>query len=152
MKLMHSIHTLLLLFPLLLSIGCGSKHPLIPTTGEIFINKQPATGALVIFSPVDAIAGDDKWAGGYPRGTVDAAGKFKLSTHTEADGAYVGNYIVLVTWTGEPTSDDSEMTEQLPDLLEGRYATTESSPLRAEVIAGNHQVPRIELTTQVSNQ
>jgi hypothetical protein len=107
---------------------------------------MPAHGALVVLSPQNADPQDERWKEGFPRGYVDAEGRFKIMTQTEADGAPEGNYIVLVRWTGKPQDEETEDTQQLPDLFLERYATPDKSPLKAEVRADTRELPRIDLS------
>jgi hypothetical protein len=109
-------------------LGCGkSEKPVYPVQGQAFVQKKPAVGALVIFTPKEN-AEREKWPMGYPRGNVQADGSFKLTTYRPDDGAPAGNYAVTVYW-GSPGSD--EVREG--DLLQGRYVDPATSKIHATV-------------------
>ena len=125
--------------------GCDTKLRLTPTTGELFVAERPAHGALVIFHPLEDANGA-KWVGGFPRATVEADGKFTLSSLATGDGAPSGKYAVLVTWpVGEPAAEGDPEGKTPPDRLQGRYASPELSTLRAEVGTQPTTIPRINL-------
>ena len=58
-------------------------------------------------------------------GTTDADGRFTLSTRRLNDGAYAGQHVVVIR-RDPPTGD--------------RYEDPAKTPLKAEVIAGRHNV------------
>ncbi len=135
------------LFGVLLALGCSAcgggedQKPVFPVSGQVFVKKQPAVGALVVFTPVrDA---DSKlWPKGYPRGTVQKDGSFRLTTYKTDDGAPVGEYAVTVVW-GKPLPGKEEEV----DHLAGRYADPKASRIRVQVKedAEGTTVPAIRL-------
>lgn len=139
---MKSILTACLCFLGCLLAGCSASG-LNSVTGEIFVDGNPAEGALVIFHPLNSEA---KFESGYPRGITDAQGRFQLSTEGTNDGAPEGNYAVIVIWhAGSPADEEREETATPPDRLQGKYATPELSPLRAEIKSGPNVIPAFQL-------
>ena len=127
--------------------SCGrqaSQMPLFPTTGELFVGGEPAAGARLAFRPI----GDEsteRWPAGYPRAVVDGAGKFAVETYEPGDGCPAGEYAVLVTWpVTVPGAENSEEAETV-DRLRGRFATAETSTLKAKVETRPTQLGRYEL-------
>lgn len=113
--------------------GCGTKAPtLYPVSGKVFLGDKPATGAQVIFHPVN---GDSSAA--KPIGAVDDNGEFTLKSDNQP-GAPAGEYAVTVHWRlpkQNPFSPDP------PDLLEGRFANPLTTRLRATIENGPTVVP-----------
>ena len=97
---------ILLLFGLtLLAIGCGadSKPPTTSVSGKVMFKKNtPASGALVVFHPVDPEV--EKRLGGKPFGRVAEDGRYTLTTYGDAPngGAPAGEYGVTIQWNKTP--------------------------------------------------
>jgi len=115
--------------------SCSSSGTLHPVQGKVMAGDRPATGAQVMFH---AEGGD---INSVPAtGTVGPDGTFSLTTGTKA-GAAAGKYVVTIVWpdpSKKPTEQQAMMglAPDAPDLLGGRYATRQKSPLRAEVKSG----------------
>lgn len=81
-----------LVFALALTLaGCGGsdRPPMEKVSGTVTLDDQPIEGASVMFMPVD---------GGKPAyGVTDAAGRFRLTTYDDGDGALVGDHRVTIT-------------------------------------------------------
>ena len=116
------------LFFVLLATSCGDGRKVVyPVRGEILdAEDKPATGAVVIFTPVNPDPKDPL----RPVGKVDESGHFSLTSYKENDGAWVGEYIVTITW---PTPRKTPFEPDLGDQLKGRYATPEHSTIRFTV-------------------
>src|SRR5262249_38273293 len=109
----------------LLCNACGGKAPkLDPVRGTVLFQQQPATGATVVFQPVNADAKSLT-----PSGTVAADGSFTLTTYPYGEGAPAGEYVVLVTWYAANARGVEDARNKLP----ARYADVSHSPLRATV-------------------
>jgi hypothetical protein len=96
-------------------VGCG-RPQMGTVAGRITKDGKPvANAALTFVTP------------GHPTsvGTTDASGRFTLSTRRLNDGAYAGQHAVVIR-RDPPTGDPYE------DPLK--------TPLRADVIAGRHNV------------
>ena len=111
--------------------GSGAKAGQ-PIRGQVFVQKQPAAGAELVFYPVNeppepteprpgAIAGDD--------------GSFTCD-------ARPGDYIVTVVWPGKPLPDGREEPE---DKLFGKYADPKRSPLRVTIREGQTELEPFRL-------
>jgi hypothetical protein len=120
--------------------GCGSKNSSFnPTTGEVFVDGRPATGATVIFHPQG-----QPDAKSYPSAVVGPDGRYTLTTLKKDDGAPEGEYAVTVVWPG-PKPEGAEKDDEAPDRLGGAYANPAGSTLKAHVKKGKNQVPRFDL-------
>ena len=126
------------------SCGSGDKPstPLLPTTGKVFYQGQPAAGATVILHPVNE-QGD--WKKGYPSGAVAADGSVKILTAGEWDGAPAGEYAVVVVWMPTESGDQRTSEEETEDKLAGRYADPANSPWKVKVEGAGCELPRIDL-------
>src|SRR5262245_57127445 len=115
--------------------SCGeSQKRVYPVNGQLFVRKQPAANALVIFTPLQN-AESDKWPKGYPRGAVREDGSFQVTTYRTDDGAPAGEYAVTIVWLGRLKDQQEEY-----DKLQGRYADPANSKIRfhvKEIAAGN---------------
>lgn len=122
-----------------LTLGsCSRKPALYPVHGKVFVDDQPATGALVVFNPADA-AGPLR-----PYGQVDQAGAFSLSSYNLNDGAPAGEYVVTVQWRrrrANPFESDG------PDKLNGRYTDASKSDLKVRIEAKPNDLEPIHIST-----
>lgn len=104
-----------------------------PVRGQVFVNGQPAEGALVIFHPEYDPNDPDHPR---PRAYVRIDGSFELGTYEIGDGAPAGNYIVTVVWApGESEGD----------RLRGLYADPASPRLTTVVLRGPNVLPPFRL-------
>jgi hypothetical protein len=125
----------------LLLAGCGgAREPLYPVHGKVLdAQERPATGALVIFNPLD----QDRIGVSKPVGRVAEDGEFRLTTYTEEDGAPSGEYAVTILWPGEKKAP---FAPAAPDQLKGTYADPKSPKLRFTVgPLVDNEVPTIKL-------
>lgn len=127
--------------------SCGQaagQKEVFPTTGELFIQGQPAEGATIAFCPADDST--ELWPQGHPHATVEAGGKFSVSTYGDKDGCPAGTYRVVVTWPQPlPEGEDADEEAETVDRLGGRYASPESSPAEVTVNAEPTTLSRIDL-------
>jgi hypothetical protein len=118
---------------------------LIPVTGEVFVQQQPATGALVVLHPT----GEAKllsWDHGFPCAFVEEDGSFRITLHPLGEGAPEGEYKVVVTWPMEKPDGDPEAEEpEMIDQLSGRYADPSQVKLIAKVVGPSTELRRYEL-------
>ena len=142
--------------------GCEEPGtPKVQVSGTVTFKGKPLEGAIVSFTPK---------AGGQPAsGTTDSAGKYVLSTESNADGAVAGDYVVTIAKydrkeppvpPGEeekPKSDEPiDITDEYPagynemdaaekaatvakNLLPMKYANPETSPFVAQVTDGSEE-------------
>ena len=66
-------------------------------------------------------------------GTTDAEGRFTLSTRRLNDGAYAGQHVVVITMS-------------TPSARPDKYQSPDTTPLRAEVIAGKVNTVTFDLS------
>lgn len=127
--------------------SCGKaagQREVFPTTGELFIQGEPAEGATVAFHPTTGSI--DEWPQGYPHAKVEAGGKFSMSTYGDKDGCPPGTYRVVVFWKqSPPEGEDVDEEAETVDRLGGRYASAESSQAEVTVNAEPTTLSRIDL-------
>jgi hypothetical protein len=139
----------------LLAAGCGGgqpkRKPVFPVRGELYVNGQPAGGAMVSFVP----AGErDNPRAMRSQGKAGADGVFQLTTYDKDDGAPEGDYVVTVYWPGaRPARPGGDEEETLPpDRLQLRFATPAGSVLRARVAGKPTRLPRVDLGDRAVTQ
>lgn len=139
----------------LFAAGCGEgqpkREPVFPVRGEVYVNGQPAGGAMVSFVPL----GDrDNPRARRSQGRAGADGVFQLTTYDKDDGAPEGNYVVTVYWPGakaaRPGGDDDETLP--PDRLQLRFAMPAGSVLRARIAGKPTRLPRVDLADRAVAQ
>jgi hypothetical protein len=127
-----------------LLVGCGGRAGQEPTAsagGVVTYNGQPVPGATVIFGPT---SGQSQGA----TAVTDAAGRFKLSTYGEHDGAIAGTYSVTIIKreTAAAMTEDEEheaisagrdvSAAQARNVIPPKYSNAATSGLTAEVASG----------------
>jgi hypothetical protein len=132
-----------------LSLTSCQREGLVPVSGSVRVNGQPANKAIVMFLPEHPASIHDRAA----TAVTGDDGGFKLASGSDA-GAKPGTYIVTVIWPDpkKAPTDLERMTGasdyDAPDVLKGKYATRDGSPLRAEVKAGPTVLEPFELSTK----
>ncbi len=136
---------------LLVLPGCGTSGPkLQPVRGELFVNKQPAKGALVVFHPVN----DNRVSAIRPSAEVQEDGSFSLTSIKPRDGAPEGDYVVTVSWPVQKATSmaaikgmggEGESKGATTDRLGDRYRNAGSSTIRRKITLGTGQIERIDI-------
>jgi hypothetical protein len=131
-----------LFFAALIS-GCGNVS-LVPVTGTLLVDGEPAEGATLLFHPQSPAPSKLSTA------TTDASGKFSLVCEAES-GIPVGSYKVSVIWPDpsvQPTAAQkmTGMFDAGPDLLKGRYESREKSNIVIEITSSTRELQPLELT------
>src|SRR5947207_11034788 len=136
-----------------LCASCGKRTALYPVTAQIFVDGQPASGALVVLHPVD----DDSPGAIRPSGYVAADGSLELTSYLTAAravgrGAPAGEYIVTVSWLPADVKEylSKRPNAPLPDKLQGRYSQPGNSKLRAKVLSQPTELGRIDLSKEAA--
>lgn len=128
---------------LLIFSGCGTgdRVDVYPTKGVVLFNGEPMMGGGAIsFVPLDAQQG--KAAGG----TIDAEGKFSMTTYDPDDGSMEGKFrVIVIQSTAEEMesvgdsdaagAEDTEVGFTVPPAkrIPFRYADASNSPLTVEI-------------------
>ncbi len=123
-------------------VGCGDSGNLTQVTGEVTVDGQPASGAVVLFHADDPVQPTAS-------GVADDSGKFTLVS-AQKPGIAPGEYTVTVAWpdpSHEPTKSEIMMgtAETGADLLKGKYASKERTTLSAEITPSTDTLPPFEL-------
>ena len=137
-RLLHGLLTVLLLLG---TLSCGNskdRQTVYPVRGQVFVQGKPATGALVLFHPVN----DPDTQTPRPHGQVDQDGAFVLSTYEARDGAPAGDYVVTIDWRQAIPGRSGGG----PSLLPPVYGTSKQSPLRATVKAESNNLTPFQIT------
>jgi hypothetical protein len=129
-------------------LGCSPAGvPHYPVAGELYFDGQPAAAAQVILHPASEAKADD-WPNGYPRGTVDEQGRFRLGTNLSDDGAPAGEYVVLVTWPQDvlPADGDDNGDSPQVDRLRGKFSNAATATWKVIVAGPKTDLPRKDLS------
>lgn len=133
----------------LCSAGCGDgRIARYPVQGSVSVDGKPATGAIVIFCPVNATGELEKLR---PMGTADSAGNFTLMTIDPEDGAPVGDYKVLVKWpapASQAETRDGRPGALGPDRLKGKYYNLDTTPLAAKIEPKSNELAPFQLQSK----
>jgi hypothetical protein len=128
---------------LILTAGCQKKlagPSLLPVVGTVMFQGKPAAGAMVIFCP-------ETPSTSAAFGNTDDAGRFRLTTRENGDGAAAGKYRVTVSkkkvvgMSPDEGNAYYQKEHKLPpppeitQLLPARYGDVAKTPLQAEVSA-----------------
>ena len=137
----HQSVTPLLSMSLMVCCACQreAQIPLYPVQGEVYVDAQPAEGALVVLHPLN----ENHTNGTPPRGFVDKNARYQLSTRSQHDGAPAGKYAVTVLWRRQ--SDEDEPGEL---LVPRHYLDPKESGLHATIVAGNNTLKAFHLTSE----
>ena len=122
--------------------SCGKSGPeLYPATGTVSYDGAAPEGASVMLLPSE---GSFK-----PTGLVQADGTFKLSTYFAPDdireGAPAGQYVVAITWMGEPAEGEGRGGMDAKNKLPAMYNDPATSPFKAEIKAGPNTLGPYEM-------
>ncbi len=114
--------------------------------GSISVDGKSPEGATIMFHPTDPKQPLVSTA------AVGTDGKFKVVTDMNP-GIPVGSYKVTVIWpdpSKQPTAAQrmTGLHDDGPDLLGGKYANRDQSPLTMEVTGDMKELPNISITTQ----
>jgi hypothetical protein len=125
----------------LIALGCSGANSPVPVKGVVKLDGNPLAGATVTFMP----AGD---SGRPATGETDQEGVFRLTSLKKDDGAFPGEYRVVVTKiqaidppppanSGEPDAVlkhyQSLKSQKRTALLPSPYASYLTTPLRCTV-------------------
>jgi hypothetical protein len=140
---------------LLFAVGCGGKNTTIPVTGTLLWDDgKPVVGASISFVPV---------GGGKQRSANGGTGKdgaFELTTFRPGDGAFPGEYTVIVLTGSAPEEvppsmvglSTEEMTKKMAeyqnkpkkkvdgDAVPVIYTKPETSPLRYTIESSTSKI------------
>lgn len=125
----------------LATLGCQKKQPTnrtptYPVTGALYVNDEPAAGAMVKFYSPQA-------SGRMPTAVVREDGSFAASYYGTEDGAPAGAYQLLVLWMTPPPGGGLPV-----DRLGGRFADASRPVRQVTVTEGENQLEPINLKTK----
>lgn len=129
--------------------GCQGNDPslpVVPYEGEVKINGKPIPGAMVVFHPKN----NSDQVISPPTGTTDEAGKFRLTSKKDFDGAPEGDYSVTITWI-KPVALGAKVREgdeSARNFLPAYLANPQTSGLVASVQKDRSQSKSFDLRFQ----
>jgi hypothetical protein len=129
--------------------GGGADQPdLVPVSGTVKLEGQPAPGIAVMFFPVGVTRGTTYYA------NTDSSGLYTLQASNGQQGAPVGEYKVTCSKYAMPdgapfTSDGTESPEMAgaKELLPPRFSNQSQTELKATVPTGGGTID-FEVTTK----
>ena len=120
--------------------GCSeqSQSELAPVTGTVLLDEQPLKGGTIITMT-------ERGRGAH--GSVDASGRFSLSTRGLGEGAVVGSHrvAVIVAESSNPASVNPEAEIKL--TIPSRYTQAASSGLQIDVRPNQGNEVTLRLTS-----
>jgi hypothetical protein len=125
------------------------KVPVHPARGQVLYKGRPLADALVVLRPINPAGGSAEPP--QPTGRTDAEGKFLLHTYAGDDGAPVGSYLVGVSSAPAYPENRSMMKKveaapkSAPVSIGTQYADPAKSGLKAEIKAGQNELPTLNL-------
>ena len=122
------------------TFGCGgSGETLIPVTGSVAVDGQPAEGVVLLFHGGNGVS----------TATSDTSGSFSTVTNGES-GMPAGSYKVTASWPEPVTFGSGGMgeTPDTPDRLGGTFMVLGQSKISVEVDSSTTELPPIELSTK----
>ncbi len=123
------------------TVGCQQEQttnrtPTYPVTGVLYVNDEPAAGAMVkLYAP--------QASGRMPTAVVRKDGSFAASYYSTEDGAPAGEYQLLVLWMSPPPGGGLPV-----DRLGGRFADASRPVRQVTVTEGENQLQPINLKTK----
>lgn len=142
MNLNRQFHFLITVIALITVTACSrSAGPICyRVAGRVTFKGQPVAEAMVVLHRV----GGDVEGHHKPMAYTGTDGTFQLTTIKHNDGAPPGDYAITVELRAPKTMGE-ETVRTGPNLLPAQYAKSESSKLKCSVVAGDNQIPTIEL-------
>jgi hypothetical protein len=123
--------------------GCAEakpeRVPVFPTTGKITFQGQPIPGAFVTLHPKTPQGENVP----NPRASVTQDGSFKVTTYDSGDGAPAGNYVLTVLWY-KPIKNGADSVAG-PNVIPPKYSKPETSDKEVILVAGDNNLPPIQL-------
>lgn len=118
----------------------SERVPVHPVRGKLFVDGEPAEGAIVVFHTTASSRPKTT----NPHGRVQADGSFQLTTYESEDGAPAGDYVITVFWPAPPKSpvDHPDMG---PDRLKNRYTNPDTSEIQVTVHEGKNSLDPFRL-------
>jgi hypothetical protein len=108
--------------------GCGEKGlHVVPVSGKVVVQGQPAAGAQVVLHPVAAKA-DQTFSA---IGKVQDDGSFKISAFGKDDGAPPGEYVATVQWFKVVQNDGGAGPG--PNVIPRDYGDPARSPFKVTI-------------------
>jgi hypothetical protein len=119
--------------------GCGKQErPLFPAEGQVFLNKEPVAGALVVLYPQGPLAREAAPA----RAQTGPDGRFRVGTRGADDGAPEGEYAVTVVSYPVRPGDGGAGRNVLPK----KYASPQTTDLRVTIRKDATALPSLVLS------
>ncbi|MBL9166006.1 MAG: hypothetical protein JNL18_25010 [Planctomycetaceae bacterium] len=119
--------------------GCNEaprpvRLPTFPVTGTLYVNGEPAVGAMVKFH-------DPSRSGRTAAASVKDDGSFAASFYGVEDGVPAGEYRLLILWMAPPPGGGLPV-----DRLNGRFADPARPVRTVKIVQGETHLGPIDLT------
>lgn len=135
-----SLLGLLLAAPFGALTGCSEQPiPVVPVSGKVLFQGQPAPGAQVVLHPV----AKDPERVFSATGKVRDDGTFKIGVNIDGDGAPPGEYVATVQWF-KPVQTDGGAGPG-PNVIPATYGDPAQSPLKVTVKDGPTELEPFQL-------
>jgi hypothetical protein len=125
---------------LLVGVGCNSNSP-VSVRGTVTLDGKPVEGALVLFLP--------EGTGRQASGQTGADGSFRLTTIDVNDGAFPGNYKVVVQYTEGVVAPPAQNMREAFEGLDKAKRTAKKTPPKYVIPAKYSDPAKTELRQAV---
>ncbi|MEL7497055.1 MAG: hypothetical protein AAFN77_05555 [Planctomycetota bacterium] len=104
----------------LMLVGCSNGYTVVPVSGTVTINGEPAAGVKIVYYPKGTEA--NPAPGPYSSATSGADGKYSLVTRDGETGAIVGDHRVAI----EMNDGGEGVTQEMLDEAKGEMEENQS--------------------------
>lgn len=108
--------------------ACNGGSRTYPVKGTLIYNGKPVPKGTVLFTPVSG--------GPTATGQINEDGTYRLTTYKPGDGAFIGEYRVVVIAMEGPLQGEPPIAP--PPLIPDKYSSLALSDLKANVHEGDN--------------
>ncbi|MEW4563549.1 hypothetical protein AB1K70_13535 [Bremerella sp. JC770] len=135
---------LLLVVPLCFVLGCFSTDNIVPVSGQVTLDGEPLTGAIVGFEPIAQEGELEAGYGSYAK--TDDNGRYSLRSLKNEEGAMIGQHRVSVSTVVGKVGPNGETVGLTRERVPSRY--NNDTQLIVEVPQGGTDTANLELKTR----
>jgi hypothetical protein len=133
-------------------LGCGSEETapwareVQPASGKVLLAGKALPDIAITFHPLDETAASQSGVNVLSRAKTASDGSFAVSTYEANDGLPVGEYRLSFSYLGPLTGLSEDQIDRLRERLNRKYLKPQTSGVTVAIVAGNNDIPLIDLT------